>query len=81
MQVPQVRRCLRAVLFQLLYSKFTEYLEDFHVWTSVYSRPSPSGFLRTPRLTVAFTLLCAYACLAALVTASRQERVRALAFL
>ncbi|XP_047704936.1 polycystic kidney disease protein 1-like 1 [Prionailurus viverrinus] len=69
--------CLRRRpgFWKLLYSKFTEYLEDFHVWTSVYSRPSPSGFLRTPRLTVAFTLLCAYACLAALVTASRQERL------
>lgn len=62
-------------LLQLLYCKFTEYLEDFHVWTSVYSRPSPSGFLPTARLTVAFALLCAYACLTALVTAAGQEQV------
>ncbi|XP_072631866.1 polycystin-1-like protein 1 [Canis lupus baileyi] len=61
--------------WKLLYCKFTEYLEDFHVWTSVYSRPSPSGFLPTARLTVAFALLCAYACLTALVTAAGQEQV------
>uniref|UniRef100_A0A8I3N979 Polycystin-1-like protein 1 n=1 Tax=Canis lupus familiaris TaxID=9615 RepID=A0A8I3N979_CANLF len=59
--------------WKLLYCKFTEYLEDFHVWTSVYSRPSPSGFLPTARLTVAFALLCAYACLTALVTAAGQD--------
>ncbi|KAM8920480.1 LOW QUALITY PROTEIN: polycystin-1-like protein 1 [Lycaon pictus] len=60
--------------WKLLYCKL-EYLEDFHVWTSVYSRPSPSGFLPMARLTVAFALLCAYACLTALVTAAGQEQV------
>ncbi|XP_012590609.1 PREDICTED: polycystic kidney disease protein 1-like 1 [Condylura cristata] len=60
---------------KLLYSKFTEYLEDFHTWVSVYSRPSSSGFLHTPRLTVALTLLCSYACLAALVTAVGQDQL------
>ncbi|KAG8510565.1 LOW QUALITY PROTEIN: Polycystic kidney disease protein 1-like 1, partial [Galemys pyrenaicus] len=63
------------LLFQLFYSKFTEYLEDFHVWVSVYSRPSCSGFLHTPRLTVALTLLCSYACLAALVTFVGQDQL------
>ncbi|XP_014649096.1 PREDICTED: polycystic kidney disease protein 1-like 1 [Ceratotherium simum simum] len=60
---------------KLLYAKFTEYLEDFHVWTSVLSRPSCSTFLHTPRLTVAFTLLCSYSCLAALLTAVGQEQL------
>ncbi|XP_054551699.1 polycystic kidney disease protein 1-like 1 isoform X3 [Talpa occidentalis] len=60
---------------KLFYSKFTEYLEDFHVWVSVYSRPSSSGFLHTPRLTVAFTLLCSYACLTALVTSVGQDQL------
>lgn len=64
-------------LSQLLYSKFTEYLEDFHVWASVHSRPSGRGPLHTPRLTVAFTLLCAHACAAALVTAAGHEQVGA----
>ncbi|XP_022373923.1 polycystic kidney disease protein 1-like 1 [Enhydra lutris kenyoni] len=69
--------CLRRGLGfrKLLYSKFTEYLEDFHIWASVYSRPSPSGFPHTARLTVAFALLCAYACLAALLTAAGPEQL------
>ncbi|XP_077915992.1 polycystin-1-like protein 1 [Halichoerus grypus] len=61
--------------WKLLYSKFTEYLEDFHVWTSVYSQPSPSSFPHTARLTVVFALLCAYACLTALLTAAGREQL------
>ncbi|XP_044776141.1 polycystic kidney disease protein 1-like 1 [Neomonachus schauinslandi] len=69
--------CLRGGLgfWKLLYSKFTEYLEDFHVWTSVYSQPSPSGFPHTARLTVVFALLCVYACLTALLTAAGREQL------
>nr|XP_016801184.3 polycystic kidney disease protein 1-like 1 isoform X2 [Pan troglodytes] len=59
---------------KLFYCKFTEYLEDFHVWLSVYSRPSSSRYLHTPRLTVSFSLLCVYACLTALVAAGGQEQ-------
>uniref|UniRef100_A0A5F4W3F6 Polycystin-1-like protein 1 n=1 Tax=Callithrix jacchus TaxID=9483 RepID=A0A5F4W3F6_CALJA len=68
--------CLRGGLGfrKLFHCKFTEYLEDFHVWLSVYSRPSSSRYLHTPRLTVSFSLLCIYACLAALVTAGGQEQ-------
>lgn len=73
-QVPGASERLSR-LFQLLYSKFTELLEDFHVWASVHSRPSGRGLLHTPRLSVAFALLCAYACLAALVTAAGHEQV------
>lgn len=62
-------------LLQLLYSKFTEYLEDFHVWASAYSAPPCNGLLRTQRLTVAFALLCTHACLTALVTATRWKQV------
>ncbi|XP_069317732.1 polycystin-1-like protein 1 [Eulemur rufifrons] len=60
---------------KLFYCKFTEYLEDFHVWLSVYSRPSSSRYLHTPRLAVSFSLLCVYACLAALVTAGGPEQL------
>ncbi|XP_044945443.1 polycystic kidney disease protein 1-like 1 [Mustela putorius furo] len=69
--------CLRRGLgfWKLLYSKFTEYLEDFHIWTSVCSRPSPSGFPHTARLTVAFALLCVYTCLAALLTVAGPEQL------
>jgi hypothetical protein len=68
-------------LFQLFYSKFTEYLEDFHIWLSVYSRPSSSGYLHTPRLAVSFFLLCVYACLTALVTSGGHEQVGGRGFL
>nr|XP_020020666.1 polycystic kidney disease protein 1-like 1 [Castor canadensis] len=68
--------CLRQGLGfrKLFYSKFTEYLEDFHIWLSVYSRPSSSGYLHTPRLAVSFFLLCVYACLTALVTSGGHEQ-------
>lgn len=64
-----------CVPLQLLLSRFTEQLEDLHVWASVHSRPAGWGLLHTPRLSVAFALLCAYACLAALVTATGHGQV------
>ncbi|XP_016053789.1 PREDICTED: polycystic kidney disease protein 1-like 1 [Miniopterus natalensis] len=69
--------CLRGGLGfrKLLFSKFTELLEDLHVWASAHSRPSGRGLLHTPRLSVAFALLCAYACLAALATAAGHEQL------
>uniref|UniRef100_A0A4W3JXY9 Polycystin-1-like protein 1 n=1 Tax=Callorhinchus milii TaxID=7868 RepID=A0A4W3JXY9_CALMI len=51
---------------KLLYSKLTEYLEDFHLWGSVYSRPSYSSCTHTQRLTVCLCLLLSYMCLNAL---------------
>uniref|UniRef100_H3AK63 Polycystin-1-like protein 1 n=1 Tax=Latimeria chalumnae TaxID=7897 RepID=H3AK63_LATCH len=45
---------------KLLYSKFTEYLEDFHIWASVYSRPSHSWFSHTQRLTICLVLFLGY---------------------
>ncbi|XP_075444709.1 polycystin-1-like protein 1 [Ascaphus truei] len=42
---------------KLFYCKFTEYLEDFHFWGSVFSRPSYSWFTHTQRITVCLTLL------------------------
>ncbi|XP_053517234.1 polycystic kidney disease protein 1-like 1 [Artibeus jamaicensis] len=69
--------CLRGGLGfrKLLYSKFTELLEDFHVWASVHSRPAGRGLLHTPRLSVAFALLCTYTCLAAMVTAAGHKQL------
>ncbi|XP_077652568.1 polycystin-1-like protein 1 [Urocitellus parryii] len=72
----ELTRLCHGLGFQkLFYSKFTEYLEDFHVWLSVYSRPSSSGYLHTQRLTVSFCLLCVYAFLAVLVTAGEHEQL------
>nr|KAF6302365.1 polycystin 1 like 1, transient receptor potential channel interacting [Pipistrellus kuhlii] len=69
--------CLRGGLGfrKLLLSRFTERLEDLHVWASVHSRPAGRGLPHTPRLSVAFALLCAYACLAALVTATGHKQL------
>lgn len=60
---------------QLLRWRFAELLEDFHVWGALHSRPSGRGLPLTPRLGVTFTVLCAHACLAALVTAAGPEQV------
>ncbi|XP_037064734.1 polycystic kidney disease protein 1-like 1 [Peromyscus leucopus] len=68
--------CLRQGLgfWKLFYSKFTEYLEDFHIWLSLYSQPPSSSYLHTQRLAVSFCLLCVYSCLAALVTVGGHEQ-------
>lgn len=60
---------------QLLRWRFAELLGDFHVWGSVHSWPSGRGRPLAPRLSVAFAMLCAHACLAALVTAAGPEQV------
>ncbi|XP_012861456.1 polycystic kidney disease protein 1-like 1 [Echinops telfairi] len=59
--------------WKLLYAKFTEFLEDFHIWISVYSRPSYSCYLHTQRLTISFSLLCMYSCLTAALTAAQEQ--------
>ncbi|XP_049997049.1 polycystin-1-like protein 1 [Alexandromys fortis] len=68
--------CLRRGLgfWKLFYAKFTEYLEDFHIWLSLYSQPPSSSYLHTQRLAVAFCLLCVYSCLTALVTVGVHEQ-------
>ncbi|XP_051020670.1 polycystic kidney disease protein 1-like 1 [Acomys russatus] len=60
--------------WKLFYSKFTEYLEDFHIWLSLYSQPDSSSYLHTQRLAVSFCLLCVYSCLTALVTVGGREQ-------
>ncbi|XP_052055676.1 polycystic kidney disease protein 1-like 1 [Apodemus sylvaticus] len=62
--------------WKLFCAKFTEYLEDFHIWLSLYSHPPSSGYPHTQRLAVSFCLLCVYSCLTALVTAGGQEQRR-----
>ncbi|XP_048192982.1 polycystic kidney disease protein 1-like 1 [Perognathus longimembris pacificus] len=68
--------CLRCGLgFQKLFcSKFMEYLQESHIWLSVYNWLSSSGYLHVPQLPVSFCLLCAYAYLAALVTSKGHEQ-------
>uniref|UniRef100_UPI00398E4760 polycystin-1-like protein 1 n=1 Tax=Pristiophorus japonicus TaxID=55135 RepID=UPI00398E4760 len=62
---------------KLLYSKLTEYLEDFHLWGSVYSRPSYSSFTHTQRLSVCLCLLLGYMCLNAVLTDLKDEEYTA----
>ncbi|XP_072454221.1 polycystin-1-like protein 1 [Notamacropus eugenii] len=59
---------------KLLYSIFTEYLEDFHMWISVYSRPSYSCFTHTERLIVCLFLTLGYMSInAVLITMEHEE--------
>ncbi|XP_041039902.1 polycystic kidney disease protein 1-like 1 [Carcharodon carcharias] len=62
---------------KLLYSKLTEYLEDFHLWGSVYSCPSYSSFTHTQRLSVCLCLLLGYMCLNAVLTNLKDEEYTA----
>ncbi|XP_068951487.1 polycystin-1-like protein 1 [Petaurus breviceps papuanus] len=61
---------------KLLYSKFTEYLEDFHMWISVYSRPSYSCFTHTERLIVCLFLALGYMSINAALIAMEQEELK-----
>nr|DBA24710.1 TPA: hypothetical protein GDO54_012332 [Pyxicephalus adspersus] len=47
---------------RLFYSKFTQYLEDFHSWASVFTRPSYSWFTHTQRITTCYVLCLGYMC-------------------
>ncbi|XP_069469434.1 polycystin-1-like protein 1 [Ambystoma mexicanum] len=62
---------------KLLYCRLTEYLEDFHLWVSVYSRPSHSWFTHTQRLTLCLVLLLGYMCLNSWLIHSRPEEYTA----
>ncbi|XP_062900047.1 polycystin-1-like protein 1 isoform X3 [Mobula hypostoma] len=62
---------------KLLYSKLTEYLEDYHMWGSVYSRPSYSSFTHTQRLSICLCLLLGYMCLNAVLTSIKNEEYTA----
>ncbi|XP_029955937.1 polycystic kidney disease 1 like 1 [Salarias fasciatus] len=58
-----LRVCSGGLSFsQLLRLKLSDYLSDFHIWTSVYSCPRPDSFTHTQRLGVCLLLLLGYAC-------------------
>ena len=44
----------------MLWAKGTQYFADFHLWLSVFSRPSYSRFSRAQRLTCALSLVLSY---------------------
>ncbi|XP_043083010.1 polycystic kidney disease 1 like 1 [Puntigrus tetrazona] len=59
---------------QFLYLKLTEYLEDFHPWVSVYSRPSFSSHTHTQRWSVCLLLLQGYMCVSAALVNLMEEQ-------
>ncbi|KAM4026856.1 polycystin-1-like protein 1 [Anomaloglossus baeobatrachus] len=59
---------------RLFYCKFTEYLEDFHFWGSIFSQPSYSWFSHTQRITACFLLLLGYMCLNVLLIHWKEEQ-------
>ncbi|XP_077100644.1 polycystin-1-like protein 1 isoform X2 [Siphateles boraxobius] len=59
---------------QFLYLKLTEYLEDFHPWLSVYSRPSFSSHTHTQRWSVCLLLLQGYMCVSAVLINLLEEQ-------
>uniref|UniRef100_A0A8C5PCG7 Polycystin-1-like protein 1 n=1 Tax=Leptobrachium leishanense TaxID=445787 RepID=A0A8C5PCG7_9ANUR len=56
------------------YCKFTDYLEDFHFWGSIISRPSYSCFMYTQRLTICFVLLFGYMCFNSIIIQQLEEQ-------
>ncbi|XP_071112058.1 polycystin-1-like protein 1 isoform X2 [Haliotis cracherodii] len=50
----------------VFWAKGTQYMADFHLWTSLMTRPAHSRFTRTQRLTCCLTLLMSYMCLNAM---------------
>lgn len=63
------------VCLQLLHLKLSDYLADFHLWMSVYSRPSFSSFTHTQRLSVCLLLLLGYACVNTLLISQMDDQV------
>lgn len=62
-------------LQKFLYMKLTEYLEDFHPWFSIYSRPSSSSHTYTQRSSVCLLLLQGYMCVNTLLINLLEEQV------
>ncbi|XP_067290401.1 polycystin-1-like protein 1 [Pseudorasbora parva] len=59
---------------QFLYLKLTKYLEDFHPWLSVFSRPSFSSHTHTQRWSVCLLLLQGYMCVSAVLINLLEEQ-------
>ncbi|XP_049331814.1 polycystic kidney disease 1 like 1-like [Astyanax mexicanus] len=75
----QVERRLRilekTLLFrECLYLKLEKFLQDFHPWLSVYSRPSHSTHTHIQRLSVCYLLLQAYMCANAVLIYQQEEQ-------
>ncbi|XP_067649227.1 polycystin-1-like protein 1 isoform X2 [Haliotis asinina] len=60
----------------VFWAKGTQYMADFHLWTSLMTRPAHSRFTRTQRLTCCLTLLMSYMCLNAMWYKQTETEVR-----
>ncbi|XP_060086124.1 polycystin-1-like protein 1 [Ylistrum balloti] len=61
---------------KVFWAKGTQYMADYHLWTSLFTHPSPSQFTRTQRLTCCLTLLMMYMCLNAMWYKQAPSEVR-----
>ncbi|XP_033762676.1 polycystic kidney disease protein 1-like 1 [Pecten maximus] len=61
---------------RVFWAKGTQYMADYHLWTSLFTHPSPSQFTRTQRLTCCLTLLMMYMCLNAVWYKQTPSEVR-----
>ncbi|XP_021343133.1 uncharacterized protein LOC110443309 isoform X2 [Mizuhopecten yessoensis] len=61
---------------KVFWAKGTQYMADHHLWTSLFTHPSPSHFTRTQRLTCCLTLLMMYMCLNAMWYKQAPSEVR-----
>ncbi|XP_071384147.1 LOW QUALITY PROTEIN: polycystin-1-like protein 1 [Centroberyx affinis] len=72
----RLRVCTQGIGFsKLLYLKLSDYLADFHLWVSVYSRPSPSSFTHTQRLSMCLLLLLGYTCVNTLLISQMEDQL------
>ncbi|KAM6900540.1 polycystin-1-like protein 1 [Xenentodon cancila] len=72
----RVERMLRLRTHGTGFAKmFLDYLADFHMWMSVYSRPCPNAFTHTQRLSLCLLLLTGYACVNAVIISLTDDRL------
>ncbi|XP_061569536.1 polycystin-1-like protein 1 [Cololabis saira] len=72
----RVERMLRLRTHGTGFAKmFFDYLADFHMWMSVYSRPCPNAFTHTQRLNLSLLLLMGYGCVNAVIVSLTEDRL------
>uniref|UniRef100_A0A667XXN0 Polycystic kidney disease 1b n=1 Tax=Myripristis murdjan TaxID=586833 RepID=A0A667XXN0_9TELE len=68
--------CTQGIGFaKLLHLKLSDYLADFHLWMSLYCRPSFSSFTHAQRLSVCLLLLLGYACVNTLLISQMDDQL------
>ena len=60
---------------QLLCLKLSEYLSDFHLWVCVFTRPTPSVFSPSQRVSVCILQLLGHVCVTTLLVSPQDDLV------